>query len=76
MSSAEFFSELIFLIKSFKNTVRVSNSLDPDQARQLSGLIWVQSVYKDYQQTTLNGKELKPKIFSHKTLNSNNLALL
>ena len=37
---------------SFGNTIRVSHSLDPDQARHLSGLIWVQAVCKGYQQKT------------------------
>ena len=48
--------------KTFRNTIRVSNSLDPDQAQQNIGLIWVQTVYIGYQQTTkvatLAGKEL------------------
>ena len=52
-----FFSE-----KSFRNTIRMSNSLDPDQAhhfvRSDLGLIWVQTVCKSYQQTTPAGKEL------------------
>ena len=48
----------IFSKNSFKNTIRVSNNLDPDQADILSGLIWVQIVCKSYQQTTLVGKEL------------------
>ena len=30
----------------------MSNSLDPDQPDVLSGLIWVQTVCKEYQQTT------------------------
>ena len=47
-----------FSKNSFRNTIRVSNSLDPDQARHLSGLIWVQTVCKGYQRTTLAGKEL------------------
>ena len=34
--------------------MKVSNSLDPDQAR----LIWVQTVSKVYQQATLDNKEL------------------
>ena len=34
------------------------NNLDPDQGRQKSGLIWVQIVFKVYQQTTLEGKVL------------------
>ena len=36
----------------------MSNSLDPDQADILSGLIWVQAVCKDQQQSMLAGKEL------------------
>ena len=36
----------------------VSNSLNPDQARKTSCLIWVQTVCKGYQQTTLVVKEL------------------
>ena len=49
-SSVDFFFKLTFSKKSFRNTIRVSNSLDPDQA--WSGLIWVQTVCKGYQQTT------------------------
>ena len=36
----------------------MSNSLNPDRTDILSVLIWVQSVYKDYEQTTLVGNEL------------------
>ena len=32
-----FFSKLTFSENSFKNTIRVSNSLDPDQARHFVG---------------------------------------
>ena len=32
-----FFSKSTFLKNSFRNTIRVSNSLDPDQARHLVG---------------------------------------
>ena len=39
----------------------MSNRLDPDQA---SGMLWVQSVCKGYQQTTLGGKELGWNIIS------------
>ena len=39
------------------NTIKVSNSLDPDQACS-SGLIWVQTVCKGYLQMTLVDKEL------------------
>ena len=31
------------------NTIRMSDSLDPDQAKQF---VWVQTVCKGYQQTT------------------------
>ena len=34
----------------------VLNSLDQDQARQMSGLIWIKIVCKDNQQMTLGGK--------------------
>ena len=37
LSSADFFSKSTFLKKNFRNTVRVSNSLDPDQARLFVG---------------------------------------
>ena len=36
----------------------MSNSLDPEQADVLLGLIWVQTVCKGYQQMLLVGKEL------------------
>ena len=38
------------------------NNLDPDQARQSSGLIWVQTVCQGYQQTTLVDKELRSSL--------------
>ena len=47
----------------------MSNSLGPDQAQHLVGLIWVQNVCKGYQQTdTIVGKELIHNIvtFLHK----------
>ena len=37
MSSADIFQIYIFSKNSFRNTIRVSNSLDPDQARQNVG---------------------------------------
>ena len=40
------------------NIIRVPNSLDPDQAHILLGLIWVETVCKSYQQMTLVGKQL------------------
>ena len=38
--------------KYFKNTIRVSNWLDPDQDRHLWALIWIQTAWNGYQQTT------------------------
>ena len=37
LSSADFFSKSTFSKNSFRNTIRVSNSLDPDQARHFVG---------------------------------------
>ena len=34
--SVDFFQKLLFLKTSFRNTIRASNSLDPDQAQQFS----------------------------------------
>ena len=39
----------------------MSNSLDPDQADLLSGLIWVQAVCIGYQQTKSSAKPLNNK---------------
>ena len=46
VSSADFFQNKFFWKILLRNTIRVSNSLDPDQAYILSGLIWVQTVCK------------------------------
>ena len=37
LSSADFFQNQLFFKNSFRNTIRVSNSLDPDQARHFVG---------------------------------------
>ena len=37
LSSADFFSKSTFSENSFRNTIRVSNSLDPGQARHFVG---------------------------------------
>ena len=37
LSSVDFFLKSTFSKKSFRNTIRVSNSLDPDQARHFVG---------------------------------------
>ena len=47
-----FFFKSTFSLKSFRHTIRVSNSLDPDQASGFVGLSWVQTVCKRYQQMT------------------------
>ena len=47
-----------YIEKFFRKYHLESSSLDPDQARHWSGLIWVQSVCKSYLQTTLVGKAL------------------
>ena len=50
-----FCSKSIFSKNSFRNTMRVSNSFYPHQDQySLSVLIWVQTVCKNYQQTTKN----------------------
>ena len=41
------------------NTIKVSNRLDPDQARHFVGLIWVQTVCKGYHQTVLSRQRVK-----------------
>ena len=58
VTSAVFFSKSTFLKNSLRNTTRVTNSLDPDQAWHLVDLIWVQTVCTGHQQTTLWDKEL------------------
>ena len=66
--SADSFSQsvcflLLFFLKwSFWNISRVTSRLDPDHADVLSGLIWVQIVYKGNQQTTLVSKEFMTTI--------------
>ena len=68
LSSANFFKINFFSKNSFRNTIRVSNILDPGQARILSGLIWIQTVCKDYQQTPLGGR-LNTKFQSYTSRN-------
>ena len=51
LSSADFFLNQ----NSFRNTIRVSNSLDPEQARHFVEPVLGQTVYRGYQQTTLVG---------------------
>ena len=70
-----FFFKLTFSKKSFRKTIRVSNSSDPDQARHLLGLIWVQTVCKGYHQMTKVStsrervkRDMKPQIIIISTL--------
>ena len=37
LSSADFFQNKLFLKNSFRDAIRVSNSLDPDQAQRFVG---------------------------------------
>ena len=53
-----FFFKIHIFKKSFRNIIRVPNSFDQIRPQILSGLIWVQPVYKDYQPTALAGEEL------------------
>ena len=46
------FLNQLFQKQSFRNTIRVSDSLDPNRPDVLLSLIWVQTVCKGYQQTT------------------------
>ena len=53
-----FFQNLfLFFLLFFRNTIRVSNSSDSDQARHLLGLIRVHTVCNGYKQRPLVGKE-------------------
>ena len=51
--SADFFSISTFLKISFRNTIKVTNSLDPDQAQHFVGPDLDPNFFKGYQQTTL-----------------------
>ena len=53
LSSADFFSKLTHSKNSFRITIRLSNSLDPGQARHYVGPDWVQTVCTSYPQTAL-----------------------
>ena len=44
LSSADFFFKLIFLKNSFRNAVRMSNNLDPDQARQFGSKLFAKVI--------------------------------
>ena len=58
LSSADFFSKSTFTKNYFRNMIRVSNSLDPDQARPFVEPDLGPNFCKSYLQTTLGDKEL------------------
>ena len=58
LSAVVVFSKSFFLKNSFRNTIRVSNSFDRDQARPFDGPDLAQTVCKGHQQTILVGKKL------------------
>ena len=58
-SAVVFFFKIFFTNNYFMNTIKVSNSLYPDQANILLGLIWVQTLCKGYQQTIEGNKLIK-----------------
>ena len=53
------FYKTIFLRISFRNTIRVSNSLNPDHARHFVGPDLGPNCLQNWQQTTPVGKDLK-----------------
>ena len=58
--SSAFFSKSTLSKTSFRHIICVSNSLDPDQARQIVGPDLDPNRCRDYQQETLAGIELNP----------------
>ena len=59
LSSIDYLSKSPFSKISLRNIIKVSNSLIQIWPGVLSGLLWVQSVCKGYQQTPKVGKELR-----------------
>ena len=59
LPSAVFFFKINFIEKSFRNAIKESDSLDPDQARPQVGPDLGPNCLQSYQQTTLLGKNLK-----------------
>ena len=52
LSSADFFHNQFFPKNSFGNIPSECQTVEPDRPNMLSGLIWVHTVCKGYQQTT------------------------
>ena len=44
--------QVVSYASAFSHTIKMSNSLDPDQDRHDAILIWLLTVYKGYQQMT------------------------
>ena len=59
LSSADFFLTSTFLVNSSMMPSEIQTACIQIRSDLLWGLIWVQTVWKGYQQTTLFGKELK-----------------
>ena len=57
--SADFFQNQLFSKNYFRDTIRVSNSLDPDQAKHFVGPDLGPNCLQSYVQMTLVDKELK-----------------
>ena len=64
LSSADFFQNHLFgkFFQEYDQCQTVLILVRPDK---MSGLIWVQTVCKSYQQTALVGKELTSVLLSH-----------
>ena len=59
LSSADFFQNNLFLKKSFSITIRVSNGLDPEQARPFVGPDLDPNCFRGNRPSTILGKELR-----------------
>ena len=58
-----FFLFFFFLKISFRNTIRTSNSLDPDQARKNVGPDLDQTICEGYQQSISGANDRKCRVF-------------
>ena len=61
LPSADFFSKLFFSRNSFRNTIRVSNGLVPDQDRSFVGPDLGPNCLQSYQQTTVSASKERAK---------------
>ena len=66
LSSTDFFQNQLFEKKKFRNTIRVLNSLDPDQARRSVGPDLGPNCLHSYHQTALVDRSVnKSTYFNH-----------